>query len=126
MLRGLMMDYGGVMTDGPAMVDAVRRARASGIRTALVTDAYAAPDGCADLFDVIVAGPVLGARKPDPELFRLAAARLGLSPAECVVVDDSPANVRGARAAGSVVVRHVDAATTVGELDVLLHDASGA
>jgi beta-phosphoglucomutase-like phosphatase (HAD superfamily) len=36
-----------------------------------------------------------------------------------VVVDDHPANLRGARAAGAVVVRHVDAATTVDELGVL-------
>jgi hypothetical protein len=36
-----------------------------------------------------------------------------------VVVDDHPANLRGARSAGAVVVRHLDAATTVEELDVL-------
>lgn len=116
------MDYGGVMTDGPPMEDAVRKARAAGVATALVTDAHGVPDACAALFDLVVLGPALGARKPDPELFRRVAARLGLDPGQCVVVDDLPANVAGARAAGAVVVRHLGPASTVAELDVLFHD----
>lgn len=119
-LRGLIMDYGGVLTDGPRVVDVVRRARASGCPTALVSDAHAVPDACAALFDVLVLGPVLGVRKPDPEVFRRTAGLLGLDPAECVVVDDLPGNVRGARAAGAVVVRHVDPAVTVSEIEALL------
>lgn len=119
-LRGLIMDYGGVLTDGPTVLDAVRRARSTGIATALVTDAHAVPDICAASFDLVVLGPALGVCKPDPEIYRRVAARLGLDPADCVVVDDRAANLRGARTLGSVVVRHVDAAQTVAELDVLL------
>ena len=119
-LRGLLMDYGGVLTDGPEPAAEVRRARAAGIATALVSDAHELPAEVAALFDVVVLGRTLGVRKPSPEVFRLAAARLGLRPDECVVVDDHIANVRGARAAGAVVVHHTDAATTVAELRVLL------
>jgi hypothetical protein len=36
-----------------------------------------------------------------------------------VVVDDADANLRGARDAGAVVVRHTDVATTVAELEIL-------
>lgn len=114
------MDYGGVITDGPSMTDLVRRARAAGRPTALVSDAHAVPDGCAALFDVVVLGPALGVRKPDPEVFRRTARLLGLEPGDCVVVDDLAANVRGAREAGAVVVRHVDPATTVAEVEILL------
>ena len=38
--------------------------------------------------------------KPAPDLFLLAAARMGADPARCVVVEDSPYGVQGARAAG--------------------------
>src|SRR4249920_478247 len=114
------MDSGGVLTDGPEPAAAVRRARAAGIATALVSDAHEVPAAVAVLFDVVVLGPTLGVRKPSPEVFRLAAERLGLRPDECVVVDDHIANVRGARAAGAVVIHHTDAAATVEELRVLL------
>jgi len=38
--------------------------------------------------------------KPDPEGFLLAAERLGVSPADCVVIEDAVAGVRAARDAG--------------------------
>ena len=59
-------------------------------------------------------------RKPDPEIYRRVAARLGLDPGACVVVDDVPANLHGARAAGAVVVHHHDVDATLAELDALL------
>ncbi|MHA6792929.1 HAD-IA family hydrolase [Pseudonocardia bannensis] len=119
-LLGLIMDYGGVLTDGPELLDIPRRARAAGVRTALLSDAHQVPDGCADLFDVVVLGAAAGARKPDPEAFRRVAALLELAPEQCVVVDDLPVNVRGARAAGAVTIRHEDPGTTVAELEILL------
>jgi HAD superfamily hydrolase (TIGR01509 family) len=114
------MDYGGVLTDGVDMRDLARRARAAGRPTALVSDADAVPEAVAALFDVLVLGPTLGVRKPDPEVFRRTAALLGLGPEECVVVDDLPGNVRGARAAGAVGVLHDDPDTTVAEVEILL------
>jgi sugar-phosphatase len=42
--------------------------------------------------------------KPDPEPFRLGASRLGLAPADCLVVEDSPAGVAAGRAAGAMVL----------------------
>lgn len=119
-LRGLVVDYGGVLTEGPEMLDAVRRARAAGVPVALLSDAHAVPDGYRGEFDVVVLGPALGVRKPDPEVFRRVATRLGVAVDECVVVDDLAANIRGARAAGAVVIQHRDPAVTVLELGVLL------
>jgi HAD superfamily hydrolase (TIGR01509 family) len=69
---------------------------------------------------VLVLGPALGVRKPDPEVFRATADRLGLAVTGCVVVDDVAANVRGARRAGAVVVHHVDPDTTIAEVEILL------
>ncbi|MGE0698253.1 MAG: HAD family hydrolase [Hyphomicrobiaceae bacterium] len=42
--------------------------------------------------------------KPAPDIFLLAADRMGVSPRDCVVVEDSPSGVIGARAAGMTVV----------------------
>ncbi len=42
--------------------------------------------------------------KPDPEPYSLSARRLGLSPADCVAIEDTPVGVSAARAAGCVVV----------------------
>ncbi|PFG43245.1 2-haloacid dehalogenase [Isoptericola jiangsuensis] len=51
------------------------------------------------LLDVLVSGRE-GLAKPDPAIFRLAAARFALDPARTVFVDDVEANVTGARTAG--------------------------
>ncbi|MEJ3657761.1 HAD-IA family hydrolase [Actinomycetes bacterium KLBMP 9759] len=118
-LRGLIMDYAGVLTEGPEMVELARRVRTAGMRTALLTDAAAVPDGCAEPFDEVVLGAALGVRKPAPEVFVRVARLLGLRPADCVMVDDMRANVQGARAAGLVVVRHTDPETTIAEVEIL-------
>jgi len=65
-------------------------------------------------FQVVVCGddPELERLKPAPDIFLLAAARLGAPPRDCLVVEDSPAGVEAARAAGMQVVAmpdpHVD------------------
>jgi len=52
--------------------------------------------------------PELRAPKPAPDIFLLAARRLGVSPADCIVVEDSPAGVRAARSAAMRVVARRD------------------
>jgi HAD superfamily hydrolase (TIGR01509 family) len=118
-MRALLMDYAGVLTEGPELLELVHRVRASGVPTALVSDADAVPEACAAGFDLVVLGAVLGVRKPDPEVYRRVAAELGMAVAECVVVDDHVRNVRGARAAGAVVVHHHSAAATIAEVEAL-------
>jgi len=120
MQRALVMDYAGVLDQGPDLLDLVRRARAAGVPTALVTDAPAVPDDCAALFDVLVLGPSIGVRKPDPEVYRRVAEMLGRAPQECVVVDDSVRNIRGARTAGAVGVHHQRDSATITDVEILL------
>jgi len=52
------------------------------------------------LVDVVVARDDVRQVKPDPELFLLAAERLGVPPPACVVFEDSPNGMRAALAAG--------------------------
>jgi HAD superfamily hydrolase (TIGR01509 family) len=56
--------------------------------------------GIRSLFDAIADGHSVERQKPAPDLFLHAAAQLGLSPAECVVFEDSAAGIQAARAGG--------------------------
>ena len=53
-----------------------------------------------DYLDAIVAAEDVTIGKPDPQVFLTAAAKLGLPPARCVVVEDAAAGVEGARRGG--------------------------
>ena len=55
-------------------------------------------------FDAVVCGDDVKHGKPDPEIFLTAAARLGLTSAECVVIEDAPQGVQAAIAAGMRVI----------------------
>ena len=57
----------------------------------------AAPEGS---FVASVTGDEVSNGKPDPEPYLAAAAALGVSPAECVAIEDSPTGVAAALAAG--------------------------
>ena len=48
----------------------------------------------------LYSGQAMGRPKPAPDLYLHAAGRLGVDPATCVVIEDSPAGARAARAAG--------------------------
>ncbi|TQM32103.1 HAD family hydrolase [Nocardia bhagyanarayanae] len=73
-----------------------------------------------ELFEEIVNSAQVGCRKPDPEIFELAAARAGVEPNRCVLIDDLPQNCAGARSAGWRAVLFRDAATATAEVDAEL------
>jgi mannitol-1-/sugar-/sorbitol-6-phosphatase len=54
--------------------------------------------------DVLVSSDGLERGKPDPTCFLIAARRLGVEPARCVVLEDAPAGVAAGRAAGATVI----------------------
>lgn len=51
-------------------------------------------------FDIILAGDVVSRKKPDPEIYFLAAEKLGVKPEECCVIEDTKNGVAAAKAAG--------------------------
>lgn len=53
-----------------------------------------------ELFDVFVVSGDVGVTKPSVGIFEIAAAQLGLPPEECLMIDDIPENVEGAKMAG--------------------------
>jgi len=54
-------------------------------------------------FDAIVAGDQVQNGKPDPEIYRAAAGKIGADPAFCLALEDSHAGVRSSHAAGMTV-----------------------
>ena len=63
-----------------------------------VVDAIVGQERLARL-DVVIAGDDVTHKKPDPEIYNLAAARLGVDKSRCVVVEDSLVGLRAAKAA---------------------------
>jgi HAD superfamily hydrolase (TIGR01509 family) len=55
-------------------------------------------------FDFILAGDMVSKKKPDPEIYLTAMNKAGLTPEECVVVEDSENGVTAGKAAGMHVV----------------------
>jgi beta-phosphoglucomutase len=56
--------------------------------------------GTGPCFDAIASAEDVTVSKPDPAVFLCAAQRLGVPPRRCVVVEDAPAGIEGARRAG--------------------------
>ncbi|HUT47108.1 MAG TPA: HAD family phosphatase, partial [Sedimentisphaerales bacterium] len=60
---------------------------------------------------VYVTGSEITRKKPDPELFLVAASRMGVSPAHCVVIEDAPSGVQAAKAAGAKCIAVTNSTT---------------
>jgi beta-phosphoglucomutase len=98
----------------PAMdggVELVRALHAAGFSLALASSAP--PEnvalalerlGLADCFGAVVNGRDVQRGKPDPQVFLLAAERLGAPAANCMVVEDAPVGVAAAHAGGMKAV----------------------
>jgi putative hydrolase of the HAD superfamily len=107
-----------------AMVGAVKRARAAGVKTGLISNSMGAGRydraSFPEMFDAVVISGEEGMHKPQPEIYRLGAERAGLPPEECVFVDDLRENCEGAEAVGMTAVLHRGAETTLPRLEELL------
>ena len=95
------------------LVPGVKRflGRASHAKIALATNAEPANvdfvldgAGLRRYFQAIVDGTQVARAKPAPDVYLLAADKLGVAPANCIVFEDSPVGVEAARAAGTRVV----------------------
>lgn len=56
--------------------------------------------GLGGFFDAIADGTDITRSKPDPEVFLISAQKIGVAPADCVVVEDAKAGIEAAKAAG--------------------------
>jgi beta-phosphoglucomutase len=92
-----------------AIASSAPRANVEAIRAAL-------PFGAC--FQASVAAEDVRAGKPDPDVFLLAAARLGVEPERCVVVEDAAAGIAAARRAGMRAVGVGPAAAELADVGV--------
>ncbi len=77
--------------------------------------------GLLDRFPVIVCGNEVTNGKPAPDIFLAAATKLNVVPAHCLVLEDSPAGIRAAHAAGMHAVHIPDLIPTSDEIAALAY-----
>jgi putative hydrolase of the HAD superfamily len=112
----------------PEMVAALHRIRDAGLRQALLTNNFIGEDDrdrgaiheVLDVFDAVVESSKVGVRKPDPRFYELACELVGVSPAECVFLDDLGVNLKPARAMGMTTIKVVDPADALAALAAVL------
>ena len=85
----------------------IPRAVATSTRRSLAMRKLAAA-GLLPYFDAVATSSDVAAQKPAPDVYLLAASKLGVAPARCLVLEDSPTGVRAALAAGMTPVQVPD------------------
>ena len=107
----------------PGAAEALRFVAGRGLGLALATSALRDPAvahlrrlGVLALFRVLVTREDVARPKPYPDVFLTAAMRLGVAAADCLAVEDSPAGVQAALAAGMMTVMVPDVAAPTAEL----------
>ncbi len=105
----------------PGIARIMREARSSNLKLAIVTNAslktlkpvlkYCMGPELAAEIEVIASGEEVRCKKPAPDVYRLAMQRLGVSPDECVALEDSEMGLKAATAAGVPAVVTVNSDT---------------
>jgi beta-phosphoglucomutase family hydrolase len=72
--------------------------------TRIVAEKTLQATGLSELFDDVVTADDVKHGKPDPEVYLRAAERIGVAPEKCLALEDAPAGIMSAQAAGMEVV----------------------
>ena len=105
--------------------------RASGRKAALISSSKNLPRiiksaGVSEIWDSIVNGSEITRGKPDPQIFLMAAERLGTPPAGCVVFEDAVQGVEAAKRGGMkcVGIDRYGSPARLSRADVVVSDLS--
>lgn len=93
----------------PGVFEFIDYIKSKGIKAAVGSASKNTPlilekTGLAEKFDAVSCGLDTTRSKPDPEVFLIAAQRLGIDPCGCAVIEDSAAGIEAAKAGGMYAV----------------------
>jgi putative hydrolase of the HAD superfamily len=69
------------------------------------------------LFDHVIESAKIGLRKPDPRIYQMMVAALGVDPKHCVYLDDLGVNLKPARDMGMTTIKVLNAPQAIAELE---------
>lgn len=117
----------------PGVVALLEWLRATGLPRAVATSTRRplaqrklAAAGLLDYFEVVCTSSDVARPKPAPDVYRLAAQRLGVAPAHCLALEDSPIGVRAVLAAGMTAIQVPDLLVPDAEVCALGHRIVGS
>ena len=117
----------------PGILELLELLKAHGIPRAVATttrqpraNRKLAAAGLLPYFDAVITSGDVAHPKPAPDIYLLAAQRLGKAPARCLALEDSPAGTRAAVAAGMTVIQVPDLVHPDEELCALGHRIVGS
>ena len=130
-LRELHQVYFDHLQPNEAMIDFVRSLRVErNMRSALLTNNVrewearwrAMLPEIDEIFEVVVDSAFVGMRKPDPAIYELTVERLGdgITPADCIFIDDIDVNCQAAREVGMAAVLFHSTEQAIAEVEALL------
>ncbi|MCJ7858029.1 HAD-IA family hydrolase [Corynebacterium kalidii] len=130
-MRALIVDYCGVLDgaeeDRRRWRKVLTAARDAGYGTAILSNDPGGPGADpirtwqeAGYVDTVVLSGEVGMDKPDPEIFMITADRLGVDVSDCILVDDSILNVKGAVESGLIGVYYQQFDRAIVEISGLL------
>ena len=118
----MMLEMADYVVARPKMLEAVRRVRANGIKTAALTNNWLMEEKVEERealmshFDAYIESSRTGLRKPDPRIYELACEALEVLPGEAAFLDDMGANLKTARRLGMLTIKVEDPNVALQEL----------
>jgi epoxide hydrolase-like predicted phosphatase len=117
----------GGLDANPPMIELIRELKASGQRTAMLTNnvrewepLWRSKLPVDEIFEVVVDSAFVGARKPEARIYELTLERIGMRAEECVFIDDMLLNIEAARELGFTAVHFQDNEQTIAEIRTAL------
>ena len=118
----MMLEMADYVVIRPRMLEAVRRIRAHGLRTAALTNNWLMEgkdlerEALMDRFDAFIESCRTGLRKPDPRIYELTCEALEVLPGEAAFLDDIGANLKTAARLGMLTIKVEDPDEALREL----------